>query len=138
MLIDGLPGDPESKNRNVERNVIIAQRFASQKMVALHLLGIRTSPIWLSRPLSLVLSSAGSSSAVGSNTLRPQDLVMACSYPNLLSCRPMLLLANIELVICSGEPNIAPAELGGSLCLSQSLFPCRYRPCSFLVLRRPA
>ena len=47
MLMDGLPGDPESKSRKfekVEKNVIIAQRFASKEMVALHLLGIRTSP----------------------------------------------------------------------------------------------
>ena len=88
MLMDGLSGDSESKksrkSRNIEKNVIIAQRFASKKWWRSTYLASGLALIWHSRLLS-VLSNGGLQRW------------------------------------WSGEPNIAPAELGGSLLLSPIL-----------------
>ena len=95
MLIDSALGFRIEmlKSRNFEKN--FAQRKASIKMVAFHLLGNVTSPIWHSRPF-VGVEQYWWSSAVGSRTSRPQDLVAACAHSQSsfpYRCRPMLLLA---------------------------------------------
>ena len=44
MLVDSLLGDPESKNSKCRKERDYRAAICKQKMVALHLLGIRTSP----------------------------------------------------------------------------------------------
>ena len=107
MLMDSSPWGWESKTVEMSKRMWLSRSdLQAKKMVAFHLLGSVTSPIWLSRPFVGVEQYWWSLQRcdAGSRTLRPQNLVIACVYPNS-HCHP-----DVDVDLCSCLPMSSSAD----------------------------